>query len=645
MAIVKMNLVRAAGNLSRLDRFIEACYNSGEFQPENAVEYLSRSMGFSELREENTFAPVIQKIEELAKLLGVTLKAQPVSFEEISNTPDAGKVSAFEQELARIYAERKELTDQLEACDKGIEQFSHFESLDVDLGELFACEFIKIRFGHFPKDSYYKLLAYDENPYLFFVPCSNTQTEYWGAYFAPQSKVEEIDRIFSLLYFERIHLPGGAGSIAEIIKNLENNEAIIKEQIARLDGEIGSYWQENSGEITALYSHFKKLDELFNIRSFAAYKRNQFYFVCWMPAAYIGKLKSNLAGLDDINVEIGQSEKKNADTPVKIRNSLFVRPFEFFVTMYGMPSYGGADITAFVALTYTVIFGMMFGDLGQGLVLAAAGYLMWRFKGMALGKVLVLCGASSMFFGFIFGSVFGYENLLDPVYRAMGLASKPLPVMESVNAILFFAICIGIALVTLSMAIHVYDSMKKKLFGEALFSNNGLAGIVFYLAGVSEVYAFMSGRNLIPPAAALACLSAGGLCIFFKDFLIAKIDRREASERASPGEFVMQNIFEMLEHVLAYFSNTLSFLRVGAFVLVHAGMMMVVFSLANEGRNIVVVILGNALVIVLEGLLTGIQTLRLEFYEMFSHFLEGEGRPFRSVNPSFKSAKKQLELK
>jgi len=641
MAIVKMNLVRAAGNLDRLDRFVEACCKSGEFQPENAVEYLSRSMGFSELREENNYAPVIQKIEELAKLLGVTLKAQPVAFDEITDTPDTGKIGAFEQDLARIYSERKDLTDQLDACDKGIGQFKHFESLDVDLSELFACEFIKIRFGHFPKDSYYKLLAYDENPYLVFVPCSNTPTEYWGAYFAPQSKVEEIDRIFSLLYFERIHLPGGAGSIAEIIKNLENNEAIIKEQIARLDGEIGSYWKENAGEITALYSRFKKLDELFNIRSLAARKGNQFYYVLWMPAAYIGNLKSNLTGLTDINIEIGESEKKNADAPVKMRNSLFVRPFEFFVSMYGMPSYGGADITAFVALTYTVIFGMMFGDMGQGLVLAAAGYLMWRFKKMALGKILVLCGASSMFFGFIFGSVFGYENLLDPVYRAIGLASKPLPVMESVNTILFFAICIGIALVTVSMAIHIYDSIKKKLFGEAVFSNNGLAGIIFYLAGVSQVYTFMSGRKLIPPAAALACLAAGGLCIFFKDILIAKIDRHEASERASPGEFIMQNIFEMLEHVLAYFSNTLSFLRVGAFVLVHAGMMMVVFSLANDGKNIIVVILGNALVIVLEGLLTGIQTLRLEFYEMFSHFLEGEGRPFVSASPALKSTKTQ----
>ena len=96
-------------------------------------------------------------------------------------------------------------------------------------------------------------------------------------------------------------------------------------------------------------------------------------------------------------------------------------------------------------------------------------------------------------------------------------------------------------------------------------------------------------------------------------------------------DYSMQNIFELLEYVLSYFSNTVSFLRVGAFVIVHAAMMLVVFSLAGEPANPIVVVLGNALVICLEGLLSGIQGLRLEFYEMFSRCYEGGGRPFRVV--------------
>ena len=105
------------------------------------------------------------------------------------------------------------------------------------------------------------------------------------------------------------------------------------------------------------------------------------------------------------------------------------------------------------------------------------------------------------------------------------------------------------------------------------------------------------------------------------------------------GDFLIQNVFELIEYVLSYFSNTVSFLRIGAFVLVHAGMMMVVFALGSQGKNIPVVILGNVLVIALEGLLTGIQALRLEFYEMFSRCFEGNGKPFLSVSSILKESK------
>ena len=117
--------------------------------------------------------------------------------------------------------------------------------------------------------------------------------------------------------------------------------------------------------------------------------------------------------------------------------------------------------------------------------------------------------------------------------------------------------------------------------------------------------------------------------LIVKEPFIEAIDKHEFKKPESLLDFFLQNFFEFIEYVLSYMSNTVSFLRVGAFVLVHAGMMMVVFSLASDGANIIVVILGNALVIALEGLLTGIQALRLEYYEMFSRFYIGDGRKFK----------------
>ena len=296
--------------------------------------------------------------------------------------------------------------------------------------------------------------------------------------------------------------------------------------------------------------------------------------------------------------------------------------------MYGTPAYSDIDITPFVAITYTVLFGMMFGDLGQGAVLALAGFLMWKLKKMELGKILIPCGIASMCFGFLFGSVFGYEEMLDPVYHALGWRGKPMSVMDSINTVLLIAIAIGVGLMVAAMLLNIYACLKRKKFGEALFSQNGVVGLMMYLAGCNLASGFMGGPAPLPNSVAGVILGVCAVLLMFKEIPIGMIDKHPNWKPESIMDFVLQNLFELLEYILSYLSNTVSFLRVGAFVLVHAGMMMVVFSLAGESENLFVIILGNILVIALEGLLTGIQALRLEYYEMFSRFYEGGGKAF-----------------
>ncbi|NLX93687.1 MAG: ATPase [Clostridiales bacterium] len=628
-----MKFIKAAGSLEKLDSFIEVCYMSGEFQPENAADFLSPTMGFLPLNEENPYAAKVQKIEELAAVLHAKLKATPIVPGDFVDVKASVYIGEFESNLTRLHNDRKMLNDQCEICEEGIEQYRHFISLDARLDELFACEFIKVRFGHMPKESYDKLTAYNDKPYMLFVPSSTDDVDYWGVYFAPHHKSEEIDRIFSLLYFERLHIPGAVGTAQEVIDQLKVNMDILNTQIAELDKKLADYWEINAEKITGIYSRLKWFQDAFDLRRYAACRGNQFYYAGWMPAANLKKFNEGLSKLQDINCEVSDAENQATSVPVKIKNGFFARPFEYFVSMYGLPSYGEADITAFVAVTYTLIFGMMFGDVGQGLVLMIAGFLMWKIKAMPLGKIIIPCGASSMFFGFIFGSVFGFEEALNPIYKALGLASKPLDVMESVNTVLLFSIGIGVFLVTLSMLINVYSCIKSKRFGEALFSNNGVAGIVFYTFGVLAAAGMMGLRINVPKSLMIAGLTVSALLLFSKDLLINLVDKHHGEKIESWTDFVLQNIFEMLEYVLSYLSNTVSFLRVGAFVLVHAGMMMVVFALAND-KNIIVIILGNILVVALEGLLTGIQALRLEFYEMFSRFLKGDGSPFIAAGPA-----------
>ena len=269
-----------------------------------------------------------------------------------------------------------------------------------------------------------------------------------------------------------------------------------------------------------------------------------------------------------------------------------------------------------------------YAPVQKAMLVFLLGILGWKIKKMPLARILIPCGLSSAVFGFVFGSVFGYEDMLDPVYHALGMASKPLSVMDSINTVLIVAIGIGVVLVVTAMLLNVISCLKHKKIGEAIFSNNGLVGILFYLAGVAFCVSFMNGPQVLPNSVLFSVMGVCAVLLYIKEIPIGIIDKHPDWKPDSIVDFLLQNLFELIEYVLSYFSNTVSFLRVGAFVIVHASMMMVVFTLGGDGSNIPVIIIGNIIVIALEGLLSGIQGLRLEFYEMFSRFYEGGGRAF-----------------
>ena len=470
------------------------------------------------------------------------------------------------------------------------------------------------------------------NPYFMFLPCSEDDSSVWGVYFSPVNKIKETDRTFASLHFELLDIPGAAGRPSEIVENLKKDIQIIDSEIEELNGRVAEYWANNSEECNSIYSVTIANDKIFEMKRHAVVSDGYFFFVGWVVGKKKRAFSKAIEKIEDVEVEFSSPDENPAfEPPIKLKNIKIAKPFEFFIDMYGLPGYNEVDVTGFVAVTYTLMFGIMFGDLGQGLILTIIGALMWKLKKMALGKALIPCGISAMFFGLVYGSVFGYEDMLDPLYRAVGLKDKPVAVLESVNTILIFAISIGIALVAASIMINIYACFKRRATGEAIFSQNGIVGLLFYCSAVNLAVNFMSKRAIIPTQITKWVLIVCAILLLFKEILVALVEKRPDWKPESFGDFLMQNVFELLEYVLSYASNTVSFLRVGAFVLVHAGMMMVVFNLAGESRNVFVIILGNALVIALEGLLTGIQAMRLEFYEMFSRFYEGDGRAFIGV--------------
>ena len=196
---------------------------------------------------------------------------------------------------------------------------------------------------------------------------------------------------------------------------------------------------------------------------------------------------------------------------------------------------------------------------------------------------------------------------------------------------IFVAIAIGMGIILLCMILNIINSARAHDTEKLWFDTNGAAGLVFYAALVSVIVLYMSGKAL-PATIVLVIMFVIPLAvIFFKEPLTAMVEKKSEKISGGVGMFITQGIFELFEVLLSYFSNTLSFVRVGAFAVSHAAMMQVVLMLAGAEAgdpNWGIVIGGNLFVCGMEGLIVGIQVLRLEYYELFSRFYRGSGRAF-----------------
>lgn len=617
---------------------ITATSNSGSSPFERSIrdiEHLAHHVGFQLTPDKlhncigNKRPLTKEYLEKFTKYLG----GSDINSDEGGTFNINSKIHSLAKGRKELKAREKQLKTQLELL-------SHYTSLDLDLSQLMSVKYTVVHFGSIPVEyvNIIKQLA-DEKNFIFY-DCSQDKNYCYCLYCVPKKYASEVADIFESYRFREFNITDTSGTVESICEKYKKDLETIEKQ----NQLITDFWNKHEAEILDCYSILEDLQRLWNSRQHITEKNGKYVYsgnATMQDKKEILTLYETVGGFSVSGAKADESvtHSQQLSPPTKLRNLKIFQPYEYYVKMYGMPGYNSIDITSFVAITYTVLFGIMFGDLGQGLILAIFGALAWKIKKMELGKILVPCGISSMCFGLVFGSFFGYEHFLDPLYHAVGMKGKPLEVMDNINTVLLIAISIGIGLVAVSIILNIYASIKNKKFGAALFDNNGLAGLILYLCGVNLVVDFMAGIEFLPNAVCIVLMVICAVILFLKEILIGIVDKHENWKPDSISDFIMQNVFEMLEYVLSYFSNTVSFLRVGAFVLVHSGMMMVVFSLAGESENIFVVILGNILVICLEGLLTGIQALRLEFYEMFSRCFAGDGKPFVSAKSILNSDK------
>lgn len=323
--------------------------------------------------------------------------------------------------------------------------------------------------------------------------------------------------------------------------------------------------------------------------------------------------------------------------PILYRNPILLRPFQTLVQMYGVPAYGELQPTAFFAISFLLMFGFMFGDVGHGLVLMSAGYCLWRYlpRFLDYGVLLMECGVASITFGALYGSFFGIEGLLPVLWM------EPIHDMPRFMAT---AVGFGVVLVSMGLVLNVINSWRAGDRAAALLGPRGVFGaFVYWTAVVLLVRAFLPANLLIPTWLLFAMAAIPVALLVLKVPILKLVERgrpaRAARAHAPTWLTALEGSVELVDSLFSFFANTISFVRVAAFAAVHAGVFIAMFALSDTlaqlrfGQPLAIasLIAGNVVMIFLEGLTVSVQVLRLEYYEFFGKFFRGGGELYRPL--------------
>ena len=633
-----MKFLSITGPKADIDRVVNDYLSKYEIHLENAMAQLTQVQHLSPYIQINPYRDLLAKVNEFASLLGDqgNVPIQDISLEEIQPLLDSlgEKISELRQECDRLMAKQTSVTED-------INRLFPFSSLPEDVDKLIHYRFVQVRFGRIQKEYYEKFntYVYDDLDTMFY-PCREDSDYVWGLYFVLWTKMEQVDAVFSSMHFERIYLKKDFyhGTPQALCSKYNRKLEELQRQYDKRQEEIQNLLKEDASMILSAQAALNALSTNFDVRKVAAcVKEHQetFYILCgWMTENDASAFMKDIEDDPKLFCVIEDDKNKiSCKPPTKLKNPKIFKPFEMYVKMYGLPDYHEMDPTIFVAVTYSFIFGVMFGDVGQGLLLALGGFFLYKKKHLDLAAIIGTAGIFSTFFGFMFGSVFGFEDIIDAVWLRPAEAMTLVPGLGNMNTIFVVAIIFGMFLILLTMVFHVINAVKTRDVEGTWFDQNAVCGLVFYGTLTASAILLLTG-NPLPAAAVLIVLFAVPLIlIMLKEPITRLVEKKTPAIEGSKPMFFVQSFFELFEIMLSFLSNTLSFVRIGAFAVSHAAMMGVVLMLAGaEGGgsiNWIIIVLGNLFVCAMEGLIVGIQVLRLEYYEMFSRFYKGSGKEFR----------------
>ena len=624
MSVEKMKLLSITGKEENIDGFIAEYLLDSGMQTEDAAKVYEKGWKLKNFEFDSTAKDLLKECQELLNKYNIKYQKDLESDNIEKNIETIKKeLKEIKQSFGILENDINTKNSKLLELKKRAEVLENAKTLNIDLKALYNMEYLRFRYGKITKSNLDKLEKSLGNINTIILNISEDGDNVWIMCITTKEASAKTDSYLNVFKFERFWIPKELdGNPKDMWEECEKEIQKLNFEIENKKEEIIRIKDRDEEDLINLYAQINLYIKINNVKKFMAYDENGlFYIIGWVPAKELNRILPKLSKDKDLKYLVKNHDEVASIPPTKLRNNRLIRPFETIVKMYGLPNYTESDPTLFVAITAFLLFGFMFGDVGHGLVIFIIGFIMERKK-ISMGSVFKAGGLSSIIFGLLYGSIFGSENVLPSLFI------RP---MENIQTMLIYGIFIGVILIISAMIMNIKNGIKNKDKKKIFFDTNGIAGLVFYLTVlIAGVYFLVNGKMIVSMSFLSVFILLPLVLIMFKDNISEKLFKEHSLEKTS----MVEKIFEIIEILLSFASNTISFVRIAAFAINHVGLCMAVYilsSMVSGTGSTVITIIGNVIVIVLEGLIVGIQVLRLEYYELFSRFYSGNGKEYKPL--------------
>ena len=621
MVVFKENAEKVVSHLLKLGIFhpVDARLIEREMDGLDSLEIQKEYSGYEAL--EITLRDIVRKMRA---------NLEPHKVNQVL-TPDeiSAKLEEISKNLEPLVAKKDELLEELKTKESIFSQIKDYFPLPIKKGAYYT--FLEVALGKIEEKNVPVLeKSLKDIPHLVYPV--RRENKILCLVIGLRRDRAYISKVLKDLSFETVEYDENSPVAS---RDLEMKLAVqleeIKKNIEIANSDIKNFSDKVKDDLSKIQASITLKKTIIEAKKYSYITEKTVLISGWIPQNELERVQKELKNADSsAYIEDRTPEEANVpkdEIPVRLQHTKAFKPFELLIDSYGLPRYGTIDPTVFVAISFLLMFGAIFGDLGHGIVLALVSLFLRRSNSDKLKQASVLllyCGISSSLFGVLYGSCFGYE------FKSLWI--KP---MENILEAFKISIIFGVSLMTLGILINLINCFRDKNYLKAVFDKAGLISGVIYWAGLGLVSKlFLEKEASTFPFLYLNLVIGGLLVIFFKPVVEIMLKHK------NDGLFVsfMESIIDMLEIVMGYLANTVSFIRVAAFSLAHAGLFLAIFELSGMLKDIgggflsmLVIIFGNILVMLLEGLVVGIQSLRLNYYEFFSKFFESGKKAYKPL--------------